>query len=1057
MAGVDGNGNGRGRNGNGRSRVRRSAPLVAAKSTDASDVSDETRELGDALVEAVHASPIDGPVLASDPTTQVGAVLSAPGARRGIRGVFADASNWKELRSTPYGLRPMLILGIITFFQVFDTRTFYLAQPEITRDLNIEYSTIIGIVSTVGTLAVFAALGAGWWADRHRRVPLVAIGTILSGIFAAFSGRGRSSLTFAAPRVLDDVADTGSQVPRFSLLADYYPPHVRGKVFSILGVMARVATVLSPLIAGYCVKNYGWRTTFLIIGVPVTGAGLAMLFMREPIRGYHERKVQGADEDTARTEDEPQSFGEAWRTVFAVRTLRRTVIADVFTNVYDVVFTLFFPVFLAEQYNLDPMERGWVLAPAAVVGLFGAYLGGGLVDTFIRRNPGRVLMLRGILEVISTIGIIGAAMKPPIGFLVALYCFNAFGLSLTGPAASAVYSQVIPPSVRTQGLQVFGLATLPAIIIALPIFGAWRFDQGYPFTFMMLVPFAIIGAVLAASAGSYFALDLRAAFAAAMANDEWRRAQASGDTKLLVCRDVDVAYDGVQVLFGVDFDVREGEIIALLGTNGAGKSTLLRAICGTQEASSGGIVFDGRDITHMPTHEIAARRVISMPGGRGVFPGLSVRENLLLGNWLNDDASDVQQRLDEILEMFPILRERADELASSMSGGEQQMLSLAQAFLCQPKLLLIDELSLGLSPAVVAQLLDVVRAIHAKGTTIIVVEQSVNVALTIAERAIFMEKGEVKFVGETKDLLRRPDILRAVYVKGTGSLTEPAARSLASERDRRMLELGDARPILEVEGLTRRFGGVTALDGLSLALREGEVLGIIGPNGSGKTTMFELISGFQTPDAGLVRFDGVDITDISPEERAKRGLIRRFQDARLFPSLTVFETLLIALDNRNEVKSPISAALGTPRARRSERRLRSQAERLIELFELGAYRDKFVKELSTGLRRIVDIACVLAAEPKVLLLDEPSSGIAQAEAEGLGPLLRRIRFETGCSIMIIEHDMPLISVVSDELVALERGQFVLRGSPAEVLNDERVIQSYLGTTEETVKRSGSLV
>ena len=134
--------------------------------------------------------------------------------------------------------------------------------------------------------------------------------------------------------------------------------------------------------------------------------------------------------------------------------------------------------------------------------------------------------------------------------------------------------------------------------------------------------------------------------------------------------------------------------------------------------------------------------------------------------------------------------------------------------------------------------------------------------------------------------------------------------------------------------------------------------------------------------------------------------------------------------------------------------LRQRADRLVELLELGAFRDKFVKELSTGLRRIVDLACVLAAEPKVLLLDEPSSGIAQAEAEGLAPLLRRIRFETGCSILIIEHDMPLISAVSDELIALERGQVIVRGAPEAVLNDERVIESYLGTSEAAVNRSG---
>jgi branched-chain amino acid transport system ATP-binding protein len=1016
-----------------------------------------SRSVAEAVIEDAAAAPIEAPTAAiTEPVTVPLSPITPPGGRGRVRGLLRDSANWKELRATPYGLRPMLVLGFLTFFQVFDTRAFYLAQVEITRDLNIEYSVIIGIVATVGTLAVFAALAAGWWADRHPRIPVVAAGAILSGAFAMLTGRSRTSLTFGLPRVADDVSDTASQVPRFSLLADYYPPHVRGKVFSVMGVLARAATVLSPLVAGGLIYFYGWRTTFVVLGGLILVMGLLVLRLREPVRGYMERRAMGADEAVAETEDEPLSFGEGWRTVMAVRTLRRTLLADVFSTVPEGIFGLFLPVYLAERYGLSALERGFVLAPAALFGVVGAYLGGGLVDTFIRRNPGRVLLFRGILEAISTIGLIGAALHPPIAIFVALYAFNAFGLSLTGPAASAVYSQVIPPSVRTQGLQVFGLATLPTTIIALPVFGVMRYEWGYTSVFWLLVPFSLIGALIAASAGNFFALDLRAALAASMANEEWRRAKQEGDTKLLVCRDVDVAYDGVQVLFGVDFDVRQGEIIALLGTNGAGKSTLLRAITGTQEASSGAIVFDGRDITHMPPHEIASRRVISMPGGRGVFPGLTVRENLMLGNWMNDDEADVQARLAEVLELFPILAERADEVASSMSGGEQQMLSLAQAFLCGPRLLVIDELSLGLSPGVVAQLLDVVRAIHAKGTTIIVVEQSVNVALTIAERAIFMEKGEVKFVGQTADLLRRPDILRAVYVKGTGSMTDASSRSQTSDRDRRALELGEARPILEVAHITRRFGGVTAVDDLSLSLREGEVLGVIGPNGSGKTTLFDIISGFQTPDAGSVRFDGADITTLSPEERAHRGLIRRFQDARLFPSLTVFETLLIALEERLEVKNPLLSAFGVPQARKAERRLRLQADRLIELFELGAYRDKFVKELSTGLRRIVDIACVLAAEPKVLLLDEPSSGIAQAEAEGLAPLLRRIRFETGCSILIIEHDMPLISGVSDELVALERGQFVVRGLPAEVLNNEQVIQSYLGTTEETVKRSGSL-
>ena len=261
---------------------------------------------------------------------------------------------------------------------------------------------------------------------------------------------------------------------------------------------------------------------------------------------------------------------------------------------------------------------------------------------------------------------------------------------------------------------------------------------------------------------------------------------------------------------------------------------------------------------------------------------------------------------------------------------------------------------------------------------------------------------------------------------------------------------------LKVENITLRFGGLTAVDGVSFDLRDGEVLGVIGPNGSGKTTLFDVISGFQGADGGRVVLGGVDVTNWSPDARVKAGLVRRFQDARLFPSLTVTETLLIALEQRLEVRSTFLNAISAPQARRAERRLRSRADRLIELLSLQAYQDKFVKELSTGLRRIVDLACVLAAEPKVLLLDEPSSGIAQAEAEGLAPLLRRVRFETGCSILIIEHDMPLISQVADELLAMDQGKVILRGTADAVLNDDRVIESYLGGSEAAVRRSGSL-
>ena len=990
------------------------------------------------------------------PVTGEAAPPPAEDAKQGrVARMVASLRSYSEIKNTPYGYGPFLVLGFITFFQTFDTQAFGVAAPEIVRDLEIRIGTLISILRDTGVVLLFVALWVGWYADRHKRAPLIATGTMISGVGAMFASRAKTMGWLGAGRVTDEAAFQMGDVPSFSLLADYYPPETRGKVFAGLGTFYRVGSLLAIFLVGFVIQHWGWRTATLIFGAPLVPMGLVALFvLREPVRGLFERRAMGADDETSRQEDDPVSFGEAWRATLQVRTLRRLAVAEVFTFCGIVLYGLFFQFFLAEKYHLDAFQRSVFGLPTLLAALFGGLYGGALIDRFTRRNPGRVLTVLGLFRVLAGVGVAVAAFKPPLPVLILSSMIVGAGSALIGPAANVVFAQVVPPNVRTQGLQIAGLSQLPGYIIATPILEAIFAKNGYHGVFLAMAPFYVVGAIIVATAGSFFDLDARAAFAASVAADEWRRAKASGKSKLLVCRDVDVAYDGVQVLFGVDFDVEEGEIIALLGTNGAGKSTLLRAISGTQEASSGAVVFDGRDITHMPPHEIAVRGVVHMPGGRGVFPGLTVRDNLALALYMEEDPAEIRARLDEVLEIFPVLADRLDTPASALSGGEQQQLSLAQAFLAKPKLLLIDELSLGLSPAVVGQLLEVVREIHRRGVTIVVVEQSVNVALTIAERAIFMEKGEVKFFGRTSDLLARPDILRAVYVKGTGALTDGPAGARRGEREQRALLLDEARPVLEVRDLEKSYGGVRAVDGAAFDVREGEVLGLIGPNGAGKTTIFDIISGYQLPDAGQVVYDGVDITALPAERRAQMKLIRRFQDARLFPSLTVFETLLIALEQQLQVRSTVLNAAAFPQARRAERRLRQRAERLVELLELGAYRDKFVKELSTGLRRIVDLACVLAAEPRLLLLDEPSSGIAQAEAESLAPLLRRVRFETGCTILIIEHDMPLISAVSDELIAFERGRVLLRGTPAVVLNDERVIESYLGTSEAAVNRSG---
>src|SRR5439155_14236223 len=256
----------------------------------------------------------------------------------------------------------------------------------------------------------------------------------------------------------------------------------------------------------------------------------------------------------------------------------------------------------------------------------------------------------------------------------------------------------------------------------------------------------------------------------AAARSEVMYERKQGLSKLLLVRGLNVSYGSVQVLFDVDVEIEEGTCVALLGTNGAGKSTLLKAISGIVEADRGAVIFDGREITHAPPNEIAAFGIRQVPGGHGVFPTLSVAENLRTASWLQrHDRRRNEEAVAEVFGLFPVLRERADDPAGDLSGGQQQMLALGMAFLTRPRLLMIDELSLGLAPVVIAQLLPLVDAMRADGTTVILVEQSVNVALTVADTAYFLEKGEVRFRGATKDLLERPDVLRSVFLEGAAA------------------------------------------------------------------------------------------------------------------------------------------------------------------------------------------------------------------------------------------------------------------------------------------------
>jgi ABC-type branched-subunit amino acid transport system ATPase component len=257
----------------------------------------------------------------------------------------------------------------------------------------------------------------------------------------------------------------------------------------------------------------------------------------------------------------------------------------------------------------------------------------------------------------------------------------------------------------------------------------------------------------------------------------------------------------------------------------------------------------------------------------------------------------------------------------------------------------------------------------------------------------------------------------------------------------------DAPVLLSCQGVTVQFGGLVALGDVDLEVRQGEIVGLIGPNGAGKTTLMECISGFQPVTAGAIEFAGASLLGLVPGKRAELGIGRTLQNVRLFPYLTVVDNVRIAL-HRHMKAGALAHAFWLPSVAKEEKEILARAERLVDTVGMHDFAEKYASDLSYGTLRLLELACMLALEPRFLLLDEPASGISQKETEALGPLLRRIKEATGATILLIEHDMPLIMSLADWIYVLDAGQNLSEGPPEVVQADDAVIEAYLGTPRE---------
>jgi branched-chain amino acid transport system ATP-binding protein len=967
-------------------------------------------------------------------------------------------------------LFPLIVLVGFVLASELDLTAFAVLAPDIQKSFHLSDGPFLALVAITAAGGLLLTVPLAYYSDRLLRVVIAVTGAAIWAGFGFFTAFAFTTLMLVIVRTGAGIGRAVVTPTHNSLLSDYYPPEVRTDVFGSHAIGLHIGAAIGGLLGGLIGSLYGWRWPFVIFVIPSIVFVVLGMRLREPSRGHFERAAAGASDEVVATDEVPPSFAESIRILWQIGTLRRIWYALPFLAAAFIGLVTLTSLYYNQVFGLGAFQRGIVVAFAEPGQIIALFIGIPLASRLMLRDPGAALRMLAVVAIVIAAVWTVFAFAPYLWLAIAMHFLTAAFLALLLPGIYATLSLAIPPKVRAMGFSMAALFILPGLV-SLYIIGGIADTYGVRIGLFIAAPIFLIGSWILASGSIFVRNDINRVWTSTAAQAEVAYKRKQGEVKLLLVRNVDVHYDNVQVLFGVNFEVDAGEIVALLGTNGAGKSTLIKTISGLVQATNGAVVFDGRDMTYAPPNEVAERGVVMMPGGQGVFPTLTVAEHLRLAGWVHrKDQARVKAANARVLELFPVLSDRLDEPAGNLSGGQQQMLALGMAFIEGPRLLMIDELSLGLAPAIVEQLLPLVRDMAAQGTTIVLVEQSVNLALSVAHTAYFMEKGEIRFHGPTKELLERPDVLRSVFLEGAATILthdlEEATAATVTATDEHVDAPHanghgeDDRPVrLALRDVNKRFGGLAALTDVSLVAHAGEIVGFMGPNGAGKTTLFDVVSGFLAPDRGTIVLgtgdDARDITRLSAASRARLGLGRSFQDGRLFGALSVRETIALAYERHLDVRDPFAAALRLPYVVDAEDEVEGTVEHLLELLGITDFRDKLVRELSTGSRRIVDLACVLAHRPSVLLLDEPSSGIAQREAEALGPLLLRVRDQMGATLLVIEHDVPLLLGIADRVIALDLGVVVADGDPDEVVHDERVVRSYLGATGTAVARSGN--
>lgn len=691
-----------------------------------------------------------------------------------LPGVQEEAIDLKRGLAMGGGAFTFFVIMLLTSLDELQTAALSVLGPDIGTSLGVSDGTIVFITSASAAFVVLGVLPMGWLADRVKRAPIIGWSSLAFAAMAAASAGAVNAFMLFWTRFGAGIAKANTIPVHASLLADTYPISVRGRVSSLIGTAGRVTGVASPVLVGAIAawfggaENGGWRWAFLILGVPVAIGAFLAFRMPEPPRGQWERRsVLGTV--PADDVEVPVSVEMAFGRLLQIRTVRTMVfaLAAIGFQLFPMVSLTNF--FLRDTYGLDAFQRGLVASTGGVLIVVVLPLVGRYFDQIYRVSPPRSLRLIALL-------ILPGALLTPIQFnmpnAVLFTVLSIPGGVLAGSAFSMVgpiIQAIIPYRLRSLGIAFAALYVFLFGAVGGALIGAALSSSlGDKAAVMILaIPSSIAGAFFLMRGASSIDEDL-AMVVADIREEEAERERQSADPDAIPAlhlADIDFSYDTVQVLFGINLEVAKGETLALLGTNGAGKSTILRVVAGLGTPSRGAVRLNGRTITYTAAEQRASMGIALLPGGKGVFPHMSVAENLEVGATLI--ARDLRaERIEKVNTLFPILDEFRDRVAGSLSGGQQQQLALARVLLHEPEILMIDELSLGLAPAIVEELLGTLEMLKAAGQTMVIVEQSLNVAVAIADRAVFLEKGQVRFDGAPRELLERDDLARAVFLGG---------------------------------------------------------------------------------------------------------------------------------------------------------------------------------------------------------------------------------------------------------------------------------------------------